>query len=105
MRKSDKTMAQAPAMEMASKTSEDVLSVKALPQKPNVATISITLTDDAAIELAELSRETGLAVGSLIETSLGLLRSTVKAQREGNRVVLTSRRWWPIREFFIPKPS
>ena len=66
--------------------------------------IDITLVDEAAITISELSKATGESVEDLIGTSLRLLKILADSERHGRRVVVTTRFLWPIKELFLPHP-
>ena len=70
--------------------------------KTSSAPIDVTLADEAASTLNELSARTGLAADVLLSTSIALLKIAIEAQNVGRRLVLTTRLLWPIREVRVP---
>jgi hypothetical protein len=68
-------------------------------------TIELKLADEVADTLRDLSEQTGMSVESLLETSIGLLRTAVQARTLGRRFVVTTKAWWPIKEFILPRAS
>jgi hypothetical protein len=64
--------------------------------------ISVILVDEAASTLHELSGRTGIAIETLIATSITLLKIVVESKNLGRKIVLTTKLLWPIREVRIP---
>jgi hypothetical protein len=76
---------------------------QAAPVRSAKSCMEVTLAEDAAIEIAKLSKITGLSAESLLETSIGLLKVAVGAREHGKRIVITTKAWWPIKELVLPK--
>ena len=68
-------------------------------------TIDITLVGEAADSLVQMASETGMPIESLLEVSISLLRVAVRAREVGRRFVVTTKMWWPIKEFVLPRAS
>jgi len=71
---------------------------------PSGDILQITLTDSAAQEVRGLSELTGKPPDQLVATALGILRMAIQAKLLGERLVITTKRWWPVRELIVPKP-
>jgi hypothetical protein len=65
--------------------------------------LEITLVEEAAAEIANLSNTTGLSPETLLETAISLLRTAVTARALGRRIVMTTAAWWPIKQLVLPK--
>jgi hypothetical protein len=69
-----------------------------IPSKP----IEVTLVDEAASTLHDLSDRTGQTVDTLLATSITLLKIAIESKNLGRRILLTTKLLWPIREVRIP---
>lgn len=65
--------------------------------------VDVKLVGEAAYTLTALVEKTGLSPESLLTTSIGLLKVAVRARSVGRRFVVTTKAWWPIKEFVLPR--
>jgi hypothetical protein len=68
-------------------------------------TIDVKLIGEAADTLADMSSRYGIPIDKLLETSISLLKVGLGAREVGRRFVLTTKMWWPIKEFILPRAS
>ncbi|MGI8742559.1 MAG: hypothetical protein ACR2NN_08310 [Bryobacteraceae bacterium] len=71
----------------------------------SVNAIEITLVDDAAAEVADLTESTGLSAEQLFEIAIRLLRVAATSDSLGRRMVITTKSFRPIKEVIFPKAS
>ncbi len=64
--------------------------------------VNFVLSDKAHSELVTLARETKRSMTELIRLGLGLVKIALEAERNGNRVVVTTPEGRPVKELVLP---
>jgi sialic acid synthase SpsE len=64
--------------------------------------IEVTLVEEAAQTINDLSRSTGMSVEELIETSITVLKIIAESAKIERRVVVTTKFLVPIKELVLP---
>ena len=68
-------------------------------------TLEFTLADSVADEMTQLAEITGLSPHDLIATAISLLSVVVRGKAFGRRLLLTTKAFWPVKEFVLPSQT
>ena len=71
----------------------------------NRPTLEFTLADSAAEEIARLAEATGLSPHELVATAISLLSVVMRGKALGRRLLMTTKAFWPVKEFVLPSQT